>query len=148
MAMAVELSKRGDCTRRQVGAIITLDNRIVGHGYNGFAPGAPGCLTAGVCPRGRHYAVDNPVESWRPVCACGHPGWPCPDSVPPGSSYSTPAGRCGAVHAEINAILSVENRRDLPGSTMHVTCEPCHDCRKVIVRVGIERVLWPAGASL
>src|SRR5690606_19059284 len=95
----------GDCTRRKVGALIVVEKRFVGLGYNGTRPGAEGCLE-GACPRGRHYEV------WRfsdffghdvNDCACGG-DWPCPDAVAPGSSYDTGPGACIGTHAEHNAV--------------------------------------------
>lgn len=117
MAMAVILARRGDCTRRQVAAIIVLENHIVGHGYNGVAPGAPGCLTAGACPRGK----------------LSH------DDLPKGAPYGSGPGRCIATHAEVNAIIDA--KRDLRGATCYVTTEPCHECANVLRRVGITRVV-------
>ena len=117
MAMAVNLSRRGDCTRRQVGAIITLDNLVVGHGYNGGAPGAPGCLTAGACPRGRLSHAE----------------------MPKGAPYGSGPGRCISVHAEVNAVLSA--RRELAGCTCYVTTDPCAECGNLLRRVGCARVV-------
>jgi dCMP deaminase len=51
LGIAEAVSKRGDCTRRQVGAVIVKNNRIVATGYNGTIPGQPGCLD-GQCPGG------------------------------------------------------------------------------------------------
>ena len=43
MAIAMILSERGTCDRKQVGAVIVRDGRCVSWGYNGAPPGAPHC---------------------------------------------------------------------------------------------------------
>ena len=136
-------AERADCTRRKVGAVIVKNNREIGNGYNGFPPGVRGCLEGG-CPRGKHYPIDNPVQSWNPVCACGHPGWPCPESVEPGSSYDTGPGSCWSTHAELNAIMQT-GWAERQGATMYITDEPCTGCLKIIACSGILRVIWPGG---
>lgn len=142
--LALTISKMADCTRSKVGAVIAVGKEIIQPGYNGAPPGRPGCLTAGACPRGRHYPIDNEVESWRPVCACGHPGWPCPDAVPAGSSYDTGPGACISNHAEWNAIMRAGRDRCI-GATIYVTREPCDGCWRAIDGAGIVRAVWPGG---
>lgn len=119
LAMAVDLSARGDCTRRRIAAILVKDNRIVGHGYNGMAPGKPGCLQ-GACPRGRLSY----------------------DELAAYASYDIGPGRCRAVHAEINCIASARPE-DRPGSCIYVTDEPCAPCTNAIERFEIARVVIP-----
>lgn len=157
LGVAAAVAVRGDCTRRQVGAVI-LDtrHRLAGAGYNGSYPGGPSCLE-GDCPRGRHYKTANPAtRNWRleggamtadyvEVCACGNE-WPCPDAVAPGSSYDTGPGACIATHAESNALADVDNRGRLDGATMYVTCEPCDGCvRHIRNTTGLAAIRWPEG---
>lgn len=40
-AIARAVAGRADCSRRQVGAMVVRDRRIVSTGYNGSPPGAP-----------------------------------------------------------------------------------------------------------
>jgi len=53
----------------------------------------------------------------------------------------------GAAHAEINAIRSVENKRQLKGSTLYVSLEPCAHhgktppCADAIVKYGIKKIV-------
>jgi dCMP deaminase len=47
MKSAVLWSKRGTCMRKQVGAVIVFDNRIISSGYVGSPPGEPHCLDVG-----------------------------------------------------------------------------------------------------
>jgi deoxycytidylate deaminase len=51
---------------------------------------------------------------------------------------------CRAVHAEMQAILSVARTGNsgLEGSTMYVTTFPCHNCARHIVASGIARVIY------
>lgn len=156
MGIAHAVSKRGDCTRRQVGAVL-LDqgHRVIGCGYNGGPSGGESCL-AGECPRGRHYRIseahhytvpEREVDrlEWTPGrCACGQ-AWPCPESVAPGSSYDTGPGMCIAVHAEMNALLDVSDRRRLVGATMYITEQPCSGCLKILKNTEIKTFVWPGG---
>lgn len=137
--IATAVSKRADCSRRSVGAVVVdVENRIVSTGYNGSYPGGPSCL-AGECPRGRHYLpYDSPG-----FCMCGNE-WPCLDAVSPGSSYDTGPGACVAVHAELNAILFSDRNR-LSGATLYITDKPCEGCAKHIRNTTISRVVWPGG---
>lgn len=122
LANARIISLAADCTRRQVGAVVVdRDGRHLGQGYNGAAPGKPGCLTEGACPRGRLSNSD----------------------VPPGSSYDTGLGSCSAVHAEVNAILDAGGRRACIGATLYITDEPCDGCARIIDAAGIARVVFP-----
>lgn len=120
LALAGAVSLRADCTRRQVGAVLmTPDHSVVSTGYNGAPPGAPGCLTAGACPRGL-------------------------SDVEPGSSYDTGAGACIALHAEQNALLRA-TWDDMFGSTLYITDEPCDGCWRMIQGTPIDMVVYPTG---
>lgn len=115
--VALAISTRGECSRRQVGAVIVdAQNRIVGAGYNGTYRGGPNCLQ-GACPR-----AASGVQS--------------------GSSYDTGPGACIAVHAELNALLDVSDRKRLESSEMYVTAAPCEGCLKIIRNTQIYRLLW------
>ena len=170
LGLAEAVSLRGDCTRRQVGAVLLdRDHRVIGAGYNGTWPGGPSCLK-GECPRGRHYRSKDPYSRtcWshgdEPLageisfcsecvflfkCACGKEWLPvggCEDSVEPGSSYDTGPGVCHSSHAEQNAQADVEARYRLDGATMYVTTEPCDGCVKQLVNTTkIVRIVWPDG---
>lgn len=109
LVIARAISTRGDCRRRQVGAVI-MDERhkIIGSGYNGMAPGVTGCLDGG-CPR----AFTN---------------------VPPNSSYDTGEGACHSVHAEQNAVADAGARSLGPGCVIYVTEVPCPGCQNLLDR--------------
>lgn len=111
LGVARAVAARGDCSRRQVGAVIIgPDNRLRGAGYNGSPPGGPSCL-AGQCPRAAFGAQPHP-------------------------DYAD----CVAIHAETNAIVDA-GRRECMGGAIYVTDEPCSWCRKVIAAAGIERIV-------
>lgn len=169
---AIWMSQMGDCTRRQVGAVIFgPDKRLWGAGYNGSYPGGPSCLE-GACPRGRHYELTEEKLDGLPklkhgweraalrdlredvkgyggsMCACGE-AWPCPDAVAPGSSYDTGPGACISSHAEANAVSDAQQRNGgrLVDCTMYVSCEPCEGCvRHVRNHTDIRAIIWPGGA--
>jgi dCMP deaminase len=164
MNIAEAVSVRGDCTRRRVGAVILdVAHRVVAVGYNGGRAGGPSCLK-GECPRGRHYQWTTVMGDcpgnlecgdwshgpgcpatpvW--ICRCEKP-WPCPDAAEPGSSYDTGPGACIAVHAEMNALLDVDNRARLDGATLYVTEEPCGGCLKILRSTALARVTWLDGS--
>lgn len=119
LGIAKAVSARADCTRRKVGAIIVKGDRIVSTGYNGAHAGAPGCLSAGACPRGQMSITD----------------------VLPGSSYDTGSGACIALHAEQNAILRAG--LECRGAILYLTDQPCDGCRRLIKGSGIAFVIFP-----
>jgi dCMP deaminase len=160
MGIVRAIATRGDCTRRQVGALILgPDRRILGCGYNGSYPGGPSCL-AGDCPRGRHYprpatvedaahpSADGYIFEGEVRCACGN-AWPCPDAVAPGSAYDTGPGACIASHAEANAVADAQRRGagTIADAVMYVSCEPCEGCvRHIRNTTQIAAIRWPDGA--
>lgn len=115
LGIAKAVATRGECTRRQVGAVIVKDHRIVSTGYNGAPAGAPSCLE-GACPRAASGAE-------------------------PGSSYDTGPGACISVHAEFNSIIYADYER-CQGATIYVTDEPCGGCARVIAGAGITTTVW------
>lgn len=137
LGIADAVSVRADCTRRRVGAVVVgQDHQIISTGYNGYPAGEPGCLSAGACPRGRHFQMGT-------LCLCGA-SWPCTEAVPPGTSYDTGPGACGAIHAEANALLRAGTRA--VGATMYLTDEPCDGCWKFIKGSGLARAEWHSGS--
>ncbi len=121
LAIAAAVATRGDCSRRQVGAVVMdAQHRVLAVGYNGTAPGVDGCLQ-GACPRAR-------------------------TDVAPGSSYDTGAGACIAAHAESNALLYADPVRR-QGGTLYVSAEPCGGCERIVRASGVARVIWPGGEA-
>ena len=120
LGIATAVAARADCTRRKVGALVVLGDRIVSTGYNGAPSGEPGCFTAGACPRGRLSKED----------------------VRPGSSYDTGPGACIALHAEQNAVLRAGT--ECRGATLYLTDEPCDGCQRLIKGAGFARIVFPS----
>lgn len=115
LRMAQTASIRGECTRRQVGAIVLDDlRRVVGVGYNGAPAGERSCLD-GACPRAT-------------------------SGVEPGSSYDTGPGSCIAIHAEANALLDAG--RLARGGWIFVSTEPCDGCLRLARGARIVGVSW------
>lgn len=149
LGIAQAVSARADCTRSLVGAVIARDHELIQPGYNGAPPGEPGCLSAGACPRGRHYDTGRihnaALPSWgvlapsgTTACGCGLP-WPCMAAARPGEGdYAD----CTAIHAEANAIIRAGRDR-CQGATIYVTRKPCDPCMRLILAAGIIRVIWP-----
>ena len=114
LGIAQAVSLRGDCVRRQHGAVIVKDQKIVSTGYNGTPPGDDrSCGKTGQCPRN----LD-------------------PNSKHGEGSYDL----CWATHAEANALLRAQ-WSDLQGATIYITGEPCPGCAKLIRSSGIARTV-------
>lgn len=110
----VELIKsRSTCLRRQVGALIVKDKRILSTGYNGAPSGCAHCLEIG-CMR----------EQLK---------------VPSGQRHEL----CRAIHAEQNAIVQAAySGVSVKGGTMYTTDQPCVLCAKMIINAGIEKIVF------
>lgn len=107
------VKKRSTCARRQVGAIIVKDKRILSTGYNGAPVGLSHCEEAG-CLR-------NELN------------------VPSGERHEL----CRALHAEQNAIVQAAySGVSINESTIYVTNQPCVLCAKMIINSGIKRVVF------
>lgn len=113
LGIADAVSKRGECKRRQVGAVIVKNHTIVSTGYNGFPPKVSSCLD-GHCPRAESNAK-------------------------PGTGYGESG--CGAIHAEANAIIRAGRDRCID-ATIYVTDEPCVLCGPLIAAAGITTIIY------
>ncbi len=118
LGIAQAVSAGAECIRRQVGAVLVRDGRVVSCGANAMPPGQPGCLD-GLCPRGQ--------KSYGEIAAR--------------SAYEGP-GQCFALHAEEAAIIGA-GYEQCRGAVLYVTCEPCPGCYRVINAIGIARVVFP-----
>ena len=45
-------------------------------------------------------------------------------------------------HAEMNAILNVQNGGSLKGTTVYVTLFPCNECAKALIQTGVKEVVY------
>lgn len=115
LGIAKAVSARGDCARRQHGAIIVKDHKIVSTGYNGTPPGDDrSCGESGKCPRN----LD-------------------PNAVHGEGDYDL----CWATHAEANALLRA-SWEDLKGATIYITGAPCPGCKKLILSSGLKNIIY------
>lgn len=116
MNLATVIRSRADCTRRQVGALLVRDFRIISTGYNGTPHKIKNCSEGG-CLRCRGRDTG---------------------SIKSGDKEES----CVCIHAEQNAIiqaayLGVSTR----GGTMYSTTNPCSSCAKMLINAGITRVV-------
>ncbi|MGI6114452.1 MAG: deoxycytidylate deaminase [Mahellales bacterium] len=112
MEMVDIVKKRSTCLRRQVGAIIVKDKRMLASGYNGAPTGMKHCGEIG-CMREKL-------------------------GVPSGQRHEL----CRALHAEQNAIIQAAvSGVSIKGATIYITHSPCVLCAKMIINAGIERVV-------
>ena len=107
------VAKRSTCLRRQVGAVIVRDRRILATGYNGAPRGLMHCTETG-CLREKM-------------------------GIPSGRNQEL----CRGLHAEQNAIIqaalfgvSIEN------SHIYSVTQPCVVCAKMIINAGIKRIVF------
>lgn len=113
MEIARVVSRRSTCLRRQVGAVLVYDKRILATGYNGAPSGLRHCREAG-CLR----------EELR---------------VPPGERHEL----CRGLHAEQNALIQAAKYGiPVGGSTLYTTAEPCSVCAKMLINAGIRRIVF------
>ncbi len=113
MRMAVLAASRSTCLRRHVGAVIVKAHMVLSTGYNDTPRGLPNCGEGG-CPR-------------------------CASDAPTGTALEA----CYCLHAEQNAIIQAAYHGvAIAGATMYATHQPCLTCAKMIVNVGIRRLVF------
>jgi len=120
--VARDIAKRGTCLRRNFGAVIVKNDRIVSTGYTGSVRGSDHCCDRGICRR-------EELE------------------VPAGERYEL----CRSLHAEMNAIIQATMEEMEKASLFlvgvsqqtHDTLydyEPCLLCKRMIINAGISLV--------
>lgn len=113
MEIAHVVAMRSTCVRRQIGAVVVKDKRILTTGYNGSPSGLPHCFELG-CLRNEQ-------------------------GIPSGTRHEV----CRALHAEQNAIMQAAlygvSTRD---ATVYCTNQPCSLCAKAIINSGAKRVVY------
>lgn len=113
MNIARVVAARGNCSRRQVAAVVVKDQRIISTGYNGTPRGVENCCDGG-CKR-------------------------CAGDAPSGTAL----GECICCHAEENAITQAAYHGiALRASTLYSTLSPCLTCAKMIINAGIQEVVY------
>lgn len=112
LELADLVASRSTCLRRQVGAVLVKEERIIATGYNGAPRGLRHCLELG-CLREKQ-------------------------GIPSGQRYEL----CRGVHAEQNAIINAAyygiSTRE---AVLYCTNQPCIICARMIINAGIIKVI-------
>jgi len=116
--IAALVARRSTCLRRNVGAVLVRERRILSTGYNGAPTGLRHCLDIG-CLR---------VQL----------------QIPSGERHEL----CRGLHAEQNAIIQAAlHGVGIAGATLYCTNQPCGICAKMIINAGIVHVVVRDGYS-
>jgi dCMP deaminase len=116
MDIASLVARRSTCRRRQVGAVVVRDKRILATGYNGAPAGLPHCLDIG-CLR-------EELE------------------IPSGERHEL----CRGLHAEQNVIIQAAYHGvSIKGGTVYCTNLPCSICAKMLINAGIGEIIYQEG---
>ena len=110
------VAKRATCLRRQVGAVLVMDKRLLATGYNGAPSGLAHCLEVG-CLREKN-------------------------NIPSGERHEL----CRGIHAEQNAIIQAAfHGVRIQGATLYCTNLPCVICTKMLINAGIQEIIYESG---
>jgi len=116
MEIARIVSMRSTCLRRNVGAVIVKDKRILATGYNGAPSGLKHCIEVS-CLR----------EQMK---------------IAPGERHEL----CRGLHAEQNAIIQAAYHGvSIYGAHLYCTHLPCSICIKMLINAGISEVYYEDG---
>jgi dCMP deaminase len=111
--MAHVVARRSTCLRRQIGAVLVRDRRILATGYNGAPAGLPHCEEVG-CQREQLGIASGERQEL-----------------------------CRALHAEQNAIIQgALHGVSLKGSVLYCTNQPCSICAKMLINAGVKRICY------
>jgi dCMP deaminase len=106
-------TSRSTCLRREVGALLVRDNRILASGYNGAPKGLLHCAKTG-CLRERL-------------------------KIPSGERHEI----CRGLHAEQNVIIQAAiYGAPISGATVYCTHKPCSICTKMLINAEVERIVY------
>lgn len=113
MQITATVATRSTCMRRQVGAIIVKDKRILSTGYNGAPAGIAHCAQRG-CLRNKL-------------------------NIPSGERHEL----CMGLHAEQNAIIQAALYGvGIENAIFYITHQPCILCAKMMVNARIQEVVF------
>jgi dCMP deaminase len=115
MNVAHTIRQRADCTRRQVGAILVKEKRIISTGYNGTPKGTKNCSEGG-CERCNSSEEKYPRGMHLDKCVCSH--------------------------AEENAIVQAAlHGVSVDKSALYTTNSPCTMCCKMMINAGVKKII-------
>jgi dCMP deaminase len=116
MTIAKLVSKRSTCLRRNIGAVLVKDKRIIATGYNGAPTGIRHCEDTG-CLREKL-------------------------GIKSGERHEL----CRGLHAEQNVIIQAAyygvSTKD---TVLYSTHKPCIICSKMIINAGIKKIYYLEG---
>ena len=116
LQLARQAATRSTCLRRQVGAVLVRDKRLLATGYNGAPRGIAHCLEVG--------------------CLRDELG------VPSGERHEL----CRAIHAEQNAIIQAAvHGVAIDGASLYCTHQPCVLCAKMLINCGVREIHYADG---
>ncbi|CAB3389270.1 deoxycytidylate deaminase [Kyrpidia spormannii] len=116
MDIAYMAATRATCPRRQVGAVLVQDRKLMGSAYNGAPAGVTDCYEGGC------LLVDVYEKN------------PAGEIVQKQHCIRT-------IHAEQNLILFTDRAQRL-GSTVYVTDSPCWTCANMLANSGIAEIVY------
>lgn len=81
------------------------------------------------------------VDNQNRILGNGYNGMPrgCPDDLFP---WNKPDKHLYVCHAEMNALINVNNWSLLTGSRLYSTLFPCNECAKLIIQSGVTEVIY------
>lgn len=146
MKVAFLTAKLSYCERRQVGAVITRDDRVIANGYNGTSKGSENtcedkyvtCISCKekVLLTETDLNSSNDYGTMKTLCSCGTTKYFRNEDIELKTNDMV-------IHAEQNALLfAAKNGISVNGATMYVTTEPCIECAKFIEASGIKKVIY------
>lgn len=116
LQMAQLAAQRSTCLRRNVGAVLVKDKRILATGYNGAPSGLKHCAQTG-CLRDQM-------------------------KIPSGQRHEL----CRGLHAEQNALIQASvHGVSVKGSVLYATTQPCIICAKMLINAGICEIIISGG---
>ena len=114
--ITIEVASRSTCMRRQTGAVVIRDKRILATGYNGAPSGLAHCGEVGCLREIKNIASGERHEL------------------------------CRGLHAEQNAIIQAARHGiDISKSSIYCTHHPCVLCAKMLINAGIVTIFYKEG---
>ncbi len=114
LRIASVVAMRSSCCRRQVGAILVKDGRIISTGYNGTPRGIQNCDEGG-CPRCNNHNIASSIDLHECICC----------------------------HAEENTLSQAAYHGiSVKDSSLYTTLFPCKLCAKMLINSGVKHVVY------
>lgn len=130
---AVKVSEKSTCLKREIGAVIVKNNKIIGEGHNGGPHGKLNSKGFGECYYERLAKDEAKKRNIKE------------DSLEFLALKKEFKIFCLSICAEKSAVVNTiknKNSELLKNSTMYCTTFPCPVCAKVISEVGIKKVYF------